>query len=227
MATGFMLIRRLLGAPHSSLALLALVAAGSAQATEVSLAGLLPGSALVVIDGGRPRTIAGGARTTEGVKLMSLEAGTAIFEVDGRRQTLVIGQRVVSTTAGASTAQPTVILTADGRGQFVTQGSVNGAPMRFLVDTGASNVSLSAGDAMRCGIDFQAKGQMGQVSTANGIARAWRVPGVTVRLGDITFYDVDVTVSEAPMPYGLLGMSFLNRVEMTRSGDTMTLKKRY
>jgi aspartyl protease family protein len=68
---------------------------------------------------------------------------------------------------------------------------------------------------------------MGMVGTANGVARAWRVQGVPVRLGEIVFYDVDITVSEAPMPFALLGMSFLNRVEMKRDGDTMTLKKRY
>jgi aspartyl protease family protein len=53
------------------------------------------------------------------------------------------------------------------------------------------------------------------------------VPGNTVRLGDITLHEVDVTVNETNMPWVLLGMSFLNRLEMRREGDTMTLKKRY
>ena len=130
-------------------------------------------------------------------------------------------------TGGGGGGQPSVTLTADGRGQFVTQGSVNGAPMRFLVDTGATSVVVYAGDAVRAGIDYQGRGEVGMISTANGVARAWRVSGVAVRLGEISFHDVDVTVSEAPMPFALLGMTFLNRVEMKRDGDTMTLKKRY
>lgn len=199
--------------------------AGTAWATDVSLAGLLPGKALVVIDGGSPRAIPVGVKTPEGVKLISLEEGAALVEVDGRQRRLVIGQHVVS-SAGAG--EPAIVtLKADSRGQFLAQGSVNGATMRFLVDTGASYVGLSAADAIRAGIDFRAKGQMGYVSTANGTVRAWRVPGISVRLGDIVFYDLDVAVSEAPMPFALLGMSFLNRCEMKRDGDTMTLKKRY
>lgn len=226
MATGFMAVRRLLGTLHSSVAVLALAVAGNAGAADVSLVGLLPGGALVMIDGGRPRTVTVGAKTPEGVKLLSLEDGAAVFEVDGRRQRLVIGQRSVSAGSGGAD-QPTVVLTADARGQFIAQGTINGTAIRFLVDTGASHVSLSAADAARAGIDYERKGQPGQITTANGIARAWRVPGVTVRLGDIVFYDLDVTVGEAPMPFALLGMSFLNRVEMKRDGDTMTLKKRY
>jgi aspartyl protease family protein len=226
MATGFMAVRRLLDTPYLIAAFLAMACAPLAQATDVALAGLVPGGALIVVDGGRPRTIIVGAKTPEGVKLLSVEDGGATFEVDGRRQRLVIGQRAVSTGAGMK-EDPTVSLMADARGQFITQGSINGTPMRFLVDTGATNVSLSVADAARAGIDYLSKGQPGAVSTANGVARAWRVPGVTVRLGDISFYDVDVTVTEAPMPFALLGMSFLNRLEMRRNGDTMTLKKRF
>ena len=192
----------------------------------MALAGLLPGKALLVIDGGRPRSVAVGAATLEGVKVISLESGAAVLEVDGRRLRLVLGQHSVS-TGGGGDGQPSVTLTADGRGQFVTQGSVNGAGMRFLVDTGATTVLLYAGDAARAGIDYQGRGQAGTISTANGFARAWRVQGVAVRVGEISFHDVDVTVSEAPMPFALLGMSFLNRCEMKRDGDTMTLKKRY
>jgi aspartyl protease family protein len=223
---GFMAFPRAAAVAHSIAALTLAVSATGAAAADVSLAGLLPGRALVVIDGGRPRTIAVGVKTAEGVKLVSIEEGAAVFEVDGRRLRLVLGQHSVSTGVGGG-GQATVTLTADGRGQFITQGSVNGAPMRFLVDTGASAVALSASDAVRAGIDYQNKGQMGMVGTANGVARAWRVQGVPVRLGEIVFYDVDITVSEAPMPFALLGMTFLNRVEMKRDGDTMTLKKRY
>lgn len=196
-----------------------------AQATDVALAGLMQDRAILVVDGGRPRTLSVGGKTPEGVKLLAVESGAAVVEIDGQKQRLVLGEQAVA-SRGSGRAEA-VTLTADGRGQFLTQGSINGVATRFLVDTGATFVALGMADAARAGIDYQRKGQMGTMSTANGVVRAWRVPGNTVRLGDITLHEVDVAVNESSMPFALLGMSFLNRVEMKRDGDTMTLKKRY
>lgn len=196
-----------------------------AYATDVALAGLSAGRAIVVVNGGNPRTVVVGAKLADGVKLLAVEDGAAVFEIDGKKRRLVLGDQAVS--SGGAGGAAAVTLTADGRGQFITQGSVNGVAMRFMVDTGATFVALSAADAARVGIDYRGKGQAGSMATANGVVSAWKVPGNTVRLGDITLHQVEVTVSEAGMPFGLLGMSFLNRVEMRRDGDTMTLKKRY
>jgi aspartyl protease family protein len=197
----------------------------AAWSADVALAGLLPGRAVIVVNGGNPRTIAVGSKTPDGIKLLAVENGAATFEIDGKRQRLVLGEQLVS-SGGSGGGAATVTLTADVRGHFATNGSVNGSPVRFLVDTGASLVSMSVADAARAGIDYR-KGEMGAVSTANGIIRAWRVPGVTVQVGSITLHEVDVGVTEGSMPGALLGMSFLNRLEMKRDGDTMTLKKRY
>lgn len=197
----------------------------AASAADVALAGLLPGRAVVVVNGGNPRTLAVGGKTPEGVKLLAVEDGAALFEIDGKKERLVLGAHAVS--SGGAGGGSSVTLTADSRGQFFTQGSVNGAPVRFVVDTGATFVALGASDAVRAGIDYRNKGQLGQAMTANGVIRSWRVPGNSVRLGDITLHEVDVAVQENNMPVVLLGMSFLNRVEMKRAGDTMTLKKRY
>jgi aspartyl protease family protein len=196
----------------------------AAWSADVALAGLLPGRAVIVVNGGSPRTLAVGSKTADGVKLLAVENGTAIFEIDGKRQRLVLGEQVVS--SGSSGGSSTVTLTANGHGQFLSSGSVNGAAMRFMVDTGATFVALNASDAARAGIDYR-KGEMGAVGTANGVVRAWKVPGATVTLGDITLHQVEVSVTETSMPIALLGMSFLNRLEMKRDGDTMTLKKRY
>lgn len=210
---------------HSIAAVVGLLAAGAAAATDVALAGLLPGRAVVVVNGGNPRTLSVGSKTPEGVKLLAVEEGAALFEIDGKKDRLVLGAHAVS--SGGSGGGSMVTLTADSRGQFITQGSVNGASVRFMVDTGATYVSLSANDAARAGIDYRNKGQLGQAATANGVIRSWKVPGNSVRLGDITLHEVEVTVQEGNMPWVLLGMSFLNRVEMKRDGDTMTLRKRY
>ena len=65
------------------------------------------------------------------------------------------------------------------------------------------------------------------VNTANGQTVASRVKLDSVRVGEIVVMNVDAMVHSTEMPFALLGMSFLNRMEMQRDGDTMTLKKRY
>ena len=210
---------------HSIALIIGLAIVMPAAATEVSLVGLFAGKALVVIDGGRPRTVPVGTTTSEGVRLLSIEEGAANFEIDGRKQRLTIGQHAVS--AGQdTTANPSVTLTADAAGHFITVGTINGAPTRFLVDTGASMVAMSIADASRANIDYQ-KGEPGMVMTANGPVRVWRVVLNSVRVGDIVLNQVNGTVQEANLPFALLGMSFLNRTEMRRDGSTMTLKKRF
>ncbi len=202
-----------------------LAAASVASATDVALVGLYSGKALVVIDGGRPQSIPIGVKTADGVKLLSVENGAAQFEIDGRKQRLMVGQNAV--TAGRDEQSGTVTtLTADPNGHFVTIGTINGAPMRFLVDTGATMISIGKSDAVRANVDYQ-KGQMGMSMTANGAVRVWRVTLNSVRVGDLLLNQVDASVHEHDLPIALLGMSFLNRMEMKREGQTMTLKKRY
>lgn len=205
-------------------AAMALCLTGPSLAAEIGLAGVFPGKALLTVNGGGPRTVAVGARTEEGVLVVSVERETATVEVDGKRRVLRIGQYISSQT---STSGPqTAVLTADGRGHFVTTGQVNGAAMRFLVDTGASSVALGASDARRLGIDLTRAEQV-VVNTANGQTVASRVKLDSVRVGEIVVMNVDAMVHSTEMPFALLGMSFLNRMEMQRDGDTMTLKKRY
>jgi len=210
---------------HSIVALLGVICFGHAQATDVALVGLYSGKALVVIDGGRPHSIAVGVKTPEGVKLLSVGDGSADFEIDGHRRHLIIGQQAVS-TGNDSSSPETVTLTANASGHFLTIGTVNGAPTRFLVDTGATTVALSATDAARANVDYRS-GQPGYMMTANGPVRVWHVVLNSVRVGQIIINQVNATVQENNLPFALLGMSFLNRMEMKRDGSTMTLKKRY
>ena len=86
-------------------------------------------------------------------------------------------------------------------------------------------VTLAA-DAQRLGIDYR-KGERGQVSTANGTVAAYRVRFDTVKLGAIELAGVEGVVIERGLSIGLLGMSFLNRVEMKRDGQNMVLIRRF
>jgi aspartyl protease family protein len=198
--------------------------ASQALAAEVTLVGLIGAKAIVVIDGGAPRTLAPGQKTAEGVVLLGTEKEAASFEIEGRKRTLHMGQAY---SAAARAGRQNVTLGADPSGHFVTMGSINGGSVRFLVDTGATLVALPAAEARRLGIDYL-HGQRGQVQTANGMAVAYRVKLDTVRIGDIEVNSVDAVVSEGDtMGLILLGMSFLKRMEMRRDGESMTLTKRY
>ncbi len=195
----------------------------SAWATSVSVVGLFRDKAIVSIDGGKPRTLSVGQRMG-GVKLLAADSDSASFDVDGKRRTLGMGQ---SFAGGAATGErQSVSLTADARGHFAAAGSLNGYPMTFLVDTGATSIAISAAEAKRIGLDYRA-GQAAGVSTAAGVVPAWRVTFNTVKVGSISVNQVEGLVVETGLNVPLLGMSFLNRMEMKRDGQTMTLTQRY
>lgn len=195
-----------------------------AGAVDVAVAGFFPGKAVLVVDGGAPRSVAVGGMTAGGVRLVSIQGDTAVVDVGGRQQTLRLGERAVS-APGTSSAS-SITLHADSRGHFITEGSINGAGVTFILDTGASVVSMGSGDAARIGIDYR-KGPVMSTLTASGPSRVWRVKLDSVRVGDVTLRNVDGAVHEADLPVVLLGMSFLNRMEMSRSADQMVLRQRY
>ncbi len=194
-----------------------------ACAVEVGLVGLFPGKAVLVIDGGEPRTVAIGTNVG-GVRLLAVDQDSATVDVGGKRQRLAIGQHAHS--GGDGGGAQSASLTADGRGHFITTGTVNGATIRFMVDTGATSVALGAADARRANVSL-ANARPVMVQTANGVIQAWLVTLGSVRVGDVTLNEVEGIVHQHDMPMALLGMSFLNRMEMKRDGQTLTLRKRY
>lgn len=224
MAIGFTLSEMASRVAHSSLPVMCCVlAAFPAWAVDVGVVGLFPGKAVLVIDGGVPRTVPVGG-SVSGVKLIAVGEDSATLEISGKRQRLAIGQHAHAGGDGGG-AQSTS-LTADSRGHFITTGTVNGATVRFMVDTGATSVALGASDARRANVNL-ANGRPIMVQTANGVTQAWLVTLSSVRIGDVTLNEVEGTVHQQDMPVVLLGMSFLNRMEMKRDGQTMTLRKRY
>lgn len=194
-----------------------------ASAADVGVVGLFPGKAVLVIDGGAPKTYSAGSTVSGNIRLLAVDQTAATLEINGKRQTIAIGEHVNRT---APSGPASVILKADSRGHYMVQGQINGGTIRMLLDTGATMIALSAADALRLGIDYR-KGQPGIVNTANGSAPVYRVKLDTVKVGDIELNQVDALVQETGLPFALLGMSFLNRTEMLRQGELMTLTKRY
>jgi len=205
-----------------AIALLAL-APTFALAQAVALSGVLGGKALLVVDGAPPRALAVG-ETYQGVRVLSVGKDEAVVEVAGSRSTVQLGQAPVSVVSRGSGSQR-VVLVADPRGHFVQQGQINGQPMEFMVDTGASTIALGQAQAQRLGLDYRS-GQPVRMNTANGIAQGWRLRLDSVRLGDVQVFGVEAVVMSQPMPYVLLGNNFLNYFQMTRTPDQMVLEKR-
>lgn len=200
-----------------------LLGSWAAHATSVSVIGLFKDKAIVSIDGGKPRTLAVG-QVTQGVKLIAAHSGEAQFEVDGSRRSLSMGQSFAANTQTDHRAS--VSLTADARGHFTAAGSLNGYPVSFLVDTGATSIAINGEEARRMGLDYKA-GRGSAVNTAAGVVPAWRVTFNTVKIGGITLNQVEGIVVESGLSVPLLGMSFLNRMQMKRDGPTMVLTQRY
>lgn len=196
---------------------------GLAGAQEVGLAGVMGSKALLMVNGGEPQSVVVG-QTVGGVKLVAIQGDQVIVEIGGKKRPLRVGQHAVGTASADGSGK--VTLTADGQGHFYTTGTINGTSVRFIVDTGATMVSLGTADAKRIGID-PSRGVKGMSDTANGQSVVTKVKLDTVRVGDITLYNVDALIHQGELPAALLGMSFLNRMEMQRDGSTMTLKKRF
>jgi aspartyl protease family protein len=195
-----------------------------AAATDVVVSGLFTNKAVVQIDGGALRTLTVGQATPEGVRLVSVDRDSAVFEIDGKRTTLGIGQARI---ARSEPAAQSATLVADLTGHFSADGRINGQATRFLVDTGATVTALPAAEARRLGIDTS-KGQLVMLRTANGTARARQVKLDVVSVGGVTLYGVEAVVMDGEgLAMPLLGMSFLNRMDMKREGSVLTLTKRF
>lgn len=120
----------------------------------------------------------------------------------------------------------TAYLSRDMTGHFHADAMVNGTHIRFLVDTGASDVALSAEDARRAGIDPSTLSYTTAYRTANGVIHSARVKLDTVTVGGITLRDVDASVSQGELGMSLLGMSFLGRLGSVEvRGERLVLRQ--
>ena len=208
-------------------ALLLTAATWSAQAADsVMLTGTIGSRAILIVNGGAPKTVAVG-ETYQGVKLVALQQEQATVEAGGKRVVLRMDTPAsIGGTGGGGGNGSRIVLPADSRGHFMTQGAINGRTVNFMLDTGATSVAMSAADAQRIGLDYS-KGQPVRMNTANGVAAGYRLRLGSVRVGDVEVYDIDAVVTEQSMPFVLLGNSFINRFSMRRDAEQMVLERRF
>jgi aspartyl protease family protein len=207
----------------AGLLVIALLLAEPVWAQRVTFNGSMGDRALLLIDG-QPRVLAVGA-TAQGVRLITLDGAQAQIEVDGQRRLLRLSAGQTAGGAAADAPGGEIVLTAGIGGHFTSGGSINGRQVRFLVDTGASVVTLSQAEADRIGLDYRS-GQRGFATTANGRVPTHLVTLTSLRIGDVEAVNVPAAVLPASMDHVLLGNSFLSRFQLTRENDVMRLGKR-
>ncbi|MCP4041983.1 MAG: TIGR02281 family clan AA aspartic protease [Gammaproteobacteria bacterium] len=199
----------------------------SAEAAEsIRVMALFTNKAVVRIDGSQ-RMLSAGMTSPEGIKLISANSREAILEVDGKRGTYKLGSHISGSYSAPSTRSAMVQITPNSSGMYVVTGSINGFSVSFLVDTGASVIAMNAIQAKRLGIDYRVTGQPSRTATASGIAESYLVKLARVRVGEIELRDIWASVIDGPHPREvLLGMSFLSRLDMSREGKLLKLKKK-
>lgn len=199
----------------------------NASAQSVTLTGMVGTKALVIVDGSAPKIVAAG-ETFNGVKVVSTQGDSAVLMVGGKRINMRVGDAPASVgeQAGSKSSGSKIVLQAGDGGHFVTQGSINGKSVQFMVDTGATAVAMGSAEAKRMGIDYTS-GKPVRLNTANGQAVGYLLSLNSVRIGDVEVQNVDAIVSQLSMPYVLLGNSFLTRFSMRRDNDQMVLEKKF
>lgn len=206
--------------------LISLVATNLCMAdTQVNIVGLFNDKAVVIINGGKPKTLSIG-QTSDGVKLLAASSTIATLLIEGKTKQLGMGQ-AASVGGSATSANASVTLYANADGHFISDCQINGATLKFLLDTGATSVALNSGDAKFANIDYKS-GTPIQVNTANGIVNAYHVTIANLKIGSITLSQVEANVVEGGSPsIVLLGMSALSRLDMKRQDIALTLTKKY
>jgi aspartyl protease family protein len=199
------------------------------QAQVVSLSGVSGNRALLVVDGKPPKFLAVGD-SHAGVKLLQVQSDAAVVDIQGQRANLRMGEAPVHVGAAPGSAAPAggqrIVLPVNSGGHFFAQGQINGRATQFLVDTGATAVSIGVDEAERLGLAYK-QGRQIPVNTANGRTTAWLIKLDAVAINGVVAREVDAIVTPAPMSFVLLGNSFLSRFEMNRNHEQLVLLKRF
>ncbi len=195
-----------------------------AQASDIRVLGLFRDMAILRVDG-KQYKLRIGETTPEGIKLLSADSEQAVLEINGRRETYQLGSHISSTF---STPEKAGAMIRPIDGMYKVPGFINRQPVEFLVDTGATVIAMNANQARKLGINFRYEGEEGYSSTASGYAKIYKLKLDSVQVGDIVVRNVDAAVLEGDFPImTLLGMSFLNRVNMKRDGQLLMLEKKW
>ena len=197
----------------------------SGQAFEkIKVVGLFKDKAVLSIDG-KQRVLSKGKTSPEGILLVSANSREAVIEVDGEQSTLVLGTHIGSEFT-SDTNRKIVTIAPDSGGMYLVNGSINGFQVEFLVDTGATLISMNRHDAKRIGLNYRLEAEQGSTYTASGIDTVYLLNLDKVKVGDIELRDIAASVHDGDHPKViLLGNSFLGNLDLQREGKLLKLLK--
>ncbi len=203
---------------------LLLVAAHATASPRVQVVGLFPGAAVLNVEGQR-KLVRVGQTGPGGVQVLSADSTGAVLRVESIDRHYPLSRELSSGYAEPERKQLSI---AKGQGgHYWIAGSINGHPVQFLVDTGATSVAINENQARRLGIDYRVNGKQIVVSTASGTAKTWRVHLNSVKVGAIDVMGVEAVVIEGSSPTeALLGMSFLGRVSWREDQGLLRLESK-
>ena len=196
---------------------------------NIIINGLFKDKVVATIDG-RQQILKKNKLTAEGVKLIKSNSKEAIIEIDGISKIFTLDEKIGNTFKTTSDDKNTIsirnraIIKGDANGMYLTKGQINGKTVEFLIDTGATYVSMSSDLAKQLKIKYE-KGNKIQLETAKGMSIAYEIKLKKVKVGDIELYNILGVVSDDMPSITLLGMSFLRKLDMKRKGKTMILEK--
>ena len=203
--------------------LLVFATAGSLAAAEVKVIALFADKALLQV-GDRQKIVASG-ETFEGVLLKSASGRGAVVVIDGEETELGLNRSIAGNFKKRD--RSSLRIYPDSLGMYYIDGKINGETTRFLVDTGATFVTLSGRKARSLDIDYR-RGIPSTAQTASAIVSVWQVKLDSISVGGIEVLNVDATVIAGDRPSDvLLGNSFLKHTRMQNAGSVLELKKRY
>lgn len=202
----------------------AFMSVSATAAEKIHLQGLFSNKAVINIDG-QNRVLSIGQTSPEGVTLLSVGQDNATLKFDN-----VTRKYGMDTEIGTDYQVPKFVeekYYADDNGMFLVIGTINSLAVRFLVDTGASSISMNKAQAAQLGIDYRLNGEVTGVSTASGYVKAYRVKLKSVSLGKITQKNVEALVIDGRHPGPiLLGMSFLGNLKVEKTANSLLIKQR-
>lgn len=135
-------------------------------------------------------------------------------------------QRVTGTARAVTQQNGQITVPRSPDGHYYLSLDINGVPLRFVVDTGATDLVLRQSDAVRAGLSPDQLAYTAQANTANGVVALAPVRLDTVALGPHRDENVRAVVNQAPMQMSLLGMGYLQRWgSITIANNTLTLTR--
>lgn len=185
---------------------------------DIAVMGLIADKAILRVNGAH-RIIKHGEVSVDGLRLLEISENrkSITLEVNGEKRIYRLGH---GTNTGVATAK----LPADSAGMYRTTGKINNISVPFIIDTGATYVSLNKNMAEELGINYINSPKTGKAETANGFVKVYIVELDSVQIGDIILKNVEATIHDGDFPtIALLGMSFLKQVNMKREGNILSL----